>query len=56
MGSGSQYYFYLLRKEAPTEIEKIHHFTHINIDDRLKKIRRNYRKLLAEETSEDRQP
>jgi len=51
MGRGSQVFWYVNREEHPTEREKAHVFSHINIGDALKKLRGEYRRELRKPLS-----
>ena len=44
MGRISQLFWYLNMEEAPNEVEKKTVFTHLDITDDLKKLKREYRK------------
>ena len=49
MGRASQFFWYINMPEAPTEMEKRHIFTSLDITDDIKKIRMQYRRDLKKE-------
>jgi len=43
MGRGSQIFWFLNEDKMPTELEQRHYYSHVEITDELKKLRRKYR-------------
>ena len=52
MGSLSQFFWYINAEKAPTELQKLHHYTHISITPELKKLRMDYQRQLEKDKKE----
>lgn len=52
MGRLSQLFWYLNAETHPTLLEKKHHYSHLEITEHLKKLRREYRRRLRVEEEE----
>jgi len=56
MGSLSQFFWYINADKAPTELQKLHHYTHITITPELKKLRMDYQRQLKKDIKERPRP
>lgn len=57
MGTLSQLFWYLNREEHPTALEQKHHYSHLDITEHVKKLRREYRReLLKAEKDTQEEP